>query len=273
MASLITVQSLASGSSGNMLLIESDGALVAVDCGLGPRGLVTALARVGRAVADLAAVLVTHEHRDHASGLATVVAGDVPVVCTAGTARATDLPRTAWLRATCWESITVAGLEITPIPVSHDAAEPSGFRIAASGGVVTVLTDIGQPDRRVCEALADADLVVLEANHDVDLLRNGPYPAHLKRRVLSPTGHLSNADCAELLAESFARRIKPRTVWLAHLSQANNRPGLAVGAVAQRLAIANLAVPLAALPRHVPGPLWSPTDVPSVATQLAMPGF
>jgi phosphoribosyl 1,2-cyclic phosphodiesterase len=269
----LTVQSLASGSSGNMLLIESDGTLVAVDCGLGPRGLLTGLARVGRTVSDLAAVLVTHEHSDHTSSLATVIAGDVPVVCTAGTARATDLPRAAWIGATCWEAIIVAGLEITPIPVSHDAAEPSGFRIAAAGGVVTVLTDIGQPDLRVCEALADADLVVLEANHDVELLRNGPYPAHLKRRVLSPTGHLSNADCADLLAESFGRQVKPRSVWLAHLSQTNNRPNLAVAAVAQRLAIANLAVPIAPLPRHVPGPVWSPTQSQPAATQLAMPGF
>jgi phosphoribosyl 1,2-cyclic phosphodiesterase len=269
----LRVQSLGSGSSGNALLIESEAALVAVDCGLGPRGLGTGLAAMGRSISDLAAVLLTHEHSDHASGLGKVLAAGVPIVCTAGTARAAGVPPSLLFEATGGREIAVAGMAVTPLTVSHDAAEPTGFRIVTAAGVATVLTDLGRPDEALCAAIAESDLVVLEANHDVDMLRAGPYPAYLKRRVLSDSGHLSNADCAELLTAAFALRSKQRTVWLAHLSQTNNRPALAVRTVEQRLAQANLAASLAALPRRGFGPRWSPETVQVAAIQMAMPGF
>ena len=267
------VQSLGSGSSGNALLIEHGEALVAVDCGLGPRGLSSALAAQGRSPADLAAVLLTHEHADHVSSLGAVLAAGVPVVTTAGTARAARVPSAAVVEATYGTPVVVAGLTVTPLVVSHDAAEPSGFRIATATAAVVVLTDLGRADDALGEAIAEADLVVLEANHDVDMLRTGPYPSHLKRRVLSATGHLSNAECAELLTAALCRRGRSFTVWLAHLSQTNNRPVVAVRTVEQRLAAANLAVPLTALPRRGPGPRWRPDAAPQAAVQMAIPGF
>ena len=269
----LRARSLASGSSGNALLIEAGGTLIAVDCGLGARGLKTAIGLTGRSLAELDLVLVTHEHSDHASGLEAVVPLGVPVVCTAGTARAAKLPGSAWIEASSASPVSFGALEIVTLPVVHDANEPAGYRIAVAGRSITVLTDLGTPDDALIDPIADADLVVLEANHDADLLRRGPYPAHLKRRVLSDSGHLSNADCAELLLAACRRRAKPRTVWLAHLSQTNNRPPLALRTVEQRLAHANLAVPLAALPRRSLGPTWDADHVRMAATQLVMPGI
>ena len=197
----------------------------------------------------------------------------MPIVCTAGTARATRLPDAAWIEASAAGLVSIGGVEIGTLPVSHDAFEPAGYRIVFAGHTITVLTDLGTPDDALVVPIAEADLVVLEANHDADLLRRGPYPAHLKRRVLSDRGHLSNADCAELLLAACRRQAKPRTVWLAHLSQTNNRAPLAVRTVEQRLARANLAISLAALPRRALGPTWDADQVPAAATQLLMPGF
>lgn len=267
------VRSLASGSSGNALLVEAAGAVIVVDCGLGARGIRAAIATAGRSVADLDLVLVTHEHGDHISGLSAILAHRVPVFCTAGTARAAQVPTTLWLEAQPATTCSFGAFEIAALPVSHDAAQPAGFRIAAGGRSIVVLTDLGAADDALIAPLADAELVVLEANHDLHMLRSGPYPAHLKRRVLSSSGHLSNAECAELLAVAFRRHVQPRTVWLAHLSQTNNRPALALATVSQRLARDHLAVPLAALPRRSLGPSWESGQGTDAAAQLTLPDF
>ena len=269
----LRVRSLASGSSGNALLVEADEALIAVDCGLGARGIRSAIAAAGRSLADLDLVLVTHEHGDHISGLSAILAHQVPVYCTSGTARAAHVPSTLWLEARPKATLSFGVFEIAALPVSHDAAEPAGFRIATGGRSIVVLTDLGTADDTLLGPLAEAELVILEANHDLDMLRSGPYPSHLKRRVLSASGHLSNAECGEVLATAFRRRVRPRTVWLAHLSQTNNRPALALATVGQRLARERLAVPMVALPRRSLGPSWESGQRIEAATQLAIPGF
>ena len=270
----IRVQSLGSGSSGNVLLVETGGGLAIVDCGLGPRRLPGALAAVGRTIDDVQAVLLTHEHGDHAGGLPAFRQREIPIVCTAGTARAVGVPAAVQVAIAAGETRTVGPLTIRSFVVSHDAAEPCGFQIEVVGGVrITLLTDLGAPDDLLRAAIAGADLVVLEANHDVDLLRAGPYPAHLKRRVLSTTGHLSNADCADLLLASLNGAERQPVVWLAHLSETNNRPELALATVRQRFARAGLAAAIDVLPRRRPGPVWTPRQPPRPAIQMTIPGL
>lgn len=243
----LSVRNLGSGSSGNALLVETGGAALLVDCGIGNRHLAAGLAASGRTLASLCAVLVTHEHGDHVRSLPDLARAGITTVATARTLRAVASDVGEVERVHPGRALSASGFEITALPVSHDAAEPCGYSIAAGGFRVTVLTDLGTPDPALGEAIEASDLVVLEANHDEMLLRAGPYPAHLKRRVLSETGHLSNADCAGLLTGALGQSSRRPAVWLAHLSRTNNRPDLAERAVRDMLARAGLVVPVVAL--------------------------
>jgi phosphoribosyl 1,2-cyclic phosphodiesterase len=269
----IRVQSLGSGSSGNLLLVESAGGLTIVDCGLGPRRLPGALAAAGRTLDDVQNILLTHEHGDHAGGLAAFRQREVSIVCTAGTARAAGVPAALHVAISAGAPTSVGSLTVRSFVVSHDAAEPCGFQIEVAGVRIALLTDLGVPDDLLRSAIAGTDLVVLEANHDVDLLRSGPYPVHLKRRVLSATGHLSNDDCADLLLASLQGAERQPAIWLAHLSETNNRPELALSTVRQRFARAGLAAAIEVLPRRRPGPIWTPRRASQPSIQMTMPGF
>lgn len=273
----LTVQSLGSGSSGNALLLDDGRACVLVDCGIGPRQLAKALAAANRTPDDIEAVLVTHEHIDHVRGLKALARTDSRLVSSEGTASAAMLPTAAWEEIRLGATLRVGQMTVTALAVSHDAKEPCGYHIASDvGGKVVVITDIGCRDDALIDPLSDADLIVLEANHDLQMLRNGPYPHYLKRRVLSSSGHLSNSECGSLLADSLKRVPSPGEVWLAHLSQTNNRPQLAVTTVRQSLASAGVATTVLALPRQAVGPMWS-TENPSpgitASIQMQMPGF
>jgi phosphoribosyl 1,2-cyclic phosphodiesterase len=138
-------------------------------------------------------------------------------------------------------------IEVSFVGVSHDAAEPCGFVVDADGLRVAVFTDLGHAGPEVFEAVASADIVVLESNYDDGMLRRGPYPAHLKRRITGPSGHLSNDDCGTILAASANART--RAIWLAHLSDKNNRPDIAEASAREALALAGLKTPVRALPR------------------------
>lgn len=273
----LTVQSLGSGSSGNALLLDDGHSSLLVDCGIGPRLLARALAVAHRRVEDIGAVLVTHEHIDHVRGVKALTRHGARFISSAGTAAAAGLPAPAWEEIRLGASVRMDEITVTALAVSHDAEEPCGYHIVAtSGGTVVVLTDLGRRDDALLAPLSEANLIVLEANHDVQMLRTGPYPQHLKRRVLSATGHLSNADCGEMLAASLRRVSNPGEVWLAHLSQTNNRPQLAVATVRQSLASAGVATSVIALPRQATGPSWSahrsnPGQTASI--QMHIPGF
>lgn len=267
---MITLRSLGSGSSGNAILIESGDVAVMVDCGVGVRTLAHALRASGRRLADLDAVLLTHEHTDHVRALPQVVANRVRVIATPGTARATMLPLTAWTPIRSRRPIQVAGLEVTSLSVSHDAAEPCGYFLRDQGGAVTILTDLGAAEASLLPYLAASDLIVLEANHDVAMLQRGPYPAHLKRRVLSNKGHLSNDDCGSLLTAALSADGRCRTVWLAHLSVTNNRPELAQATVAAALAAAGWEVPVVPLPRYDHTVVWRSDAIVGHLTQLRL---
>jgi phosphoribosyl 1,2-cyclic phosphodiesterase len=269
----VTVTSLGSGSSGNALLVQTASATILVDCGVGVRKLTTALAANGKRLADIDAVLLTHEHIDHNRETGRLQRAGATIISTHGTATSSDLDPSLCLPLTHERSVSFRGLEITGIQVTHDAADPCGFLIRADAATICVFTDLGCVSGAIGEAIAEANLVVLEANHDVQMLRRGPYPAHLQRRILSDTGHLSNDTTADLLAKALrTSRLSP-TIWLAHLSETNNRPRLAVTTVTKRLAKAGLQLDIDALPRREAGPTWRSDAPRQVQRQLTLDLF
>lgn len=261
----LAVQSLGSGSSGNALLVQHGPTRILVDCGVGFRDLAAAARGGGYSLTDLDALLLTHEHGDHVRALPYLTAPDMPVIATPGTARMARVGTSRLLPATAGQSARVGALTIWPLPVKHDALEPCGYLIETPGGNVTVLTDLGSWDDAFASALRHSNLIVLEANHDREMLRRGPYPPHLKRRVASDVGHLANDACGGALAAALATSAvgeKVPVIWLAHLSATNNRPQLAVATVRDALARADLALDITALPRRTAGPRWElPHDV------------
>ncbi|MCX7750008.1 MAG: MBL fold metallo-hydrolase [Candidatus Bipolaricaulota bacterium] len=221
------VCSLGSGSTGNALLVEGPGGLLLVDAGLPWRELQARAAQAGFSVKGLRAVVLTHEHSDHVRGLEPLLRRGVEVFASAGTLRALGVAGTV-----LQPGIEVAGVRIHPFPTSHDAAEPVGLRLEFDGVRVGIATDLGQVTAEVLAALAGCETVVLEANHDVGKLLAGPYPWPLKLRILGPEGHLANEDAGRtirLLGDGV------REVLLAHLSQENNTPSLALDTVAAAL--------------------------------------
>ena len=272
---LLAVTSLGSGSSGNALLLRTAGAVLLVDCGVGVRRLLRALDSVGLSMADVDALLISHEHSDHIRELPRFVMQGTAVLSTRGSARAANVPARLREEMRPGRPVRLADVEVVAVPVCHDAEDPCGFLIRSPAGSVTVVTDLGCPSPAAAEAIAESRLVVLEANHDEAMLRRGPYPEHLRRRILSDSGHLSNAGCADLLARSIQGLTQPPTVWLAHLSETNNRPHLAKQTVQRRLAQVGIRLDLHTLPRREINETWSPhTAKPGVA-QLSfdLPGL
>lgn len=217
---------LASGSKGNAIFIEMDGTRLLLDVGIGLRRLKEGMTALGVPLDTLDGVLLTHEHRDHVVGLSALLKEvSLPVYSRPGTIAA--LPRRDLLPLTCLHpfrgDVVIGGVKVEPFPLSHDAAEPVGYRVRGSR-TCTVATDLGFVTGAVQDAIEGADVLVLEANHDPATLKRGGYPWPLKQRILSNRGHLSNLDAAWALARMKKR---PAQVFLAHLSEQNNRPELA----------------------------------------------
>lgn len=253
----VRVVNLASGSSGNALVIDSGSERVLVDCGIGPRLLRQRLDACDIPIETIAATLISHEHIDHVRGLPAVVKTGRPVYCTAGTARYAGIPYVGYHHVAAGIAFTIGSLSVTPVALSHDAAEPCGFLVAGAGATVAVVTDTGIAEQAHLDAMLTADLIVVEANYDAAMLRNGPYPPHLKRRVASSTGHLCNDDCASLVREVQRSSAKHPHVWLAHLSETNNRPEIAEQAVRAALGRSSDVLTVEAMARHG-GQTWRP---------------
>jgi phosphoribosyl 1,2-cyclic phosphodiesterase len=227
--------SLGSGSRGNGTLVESGNTLVMLDCGFSCRETERRMARLGRSPDQLSALLVTHEHGDHVRGIAPLARKyRLPVWLTRGTwqtLRDRELPEVHHFDA--HDIFAVAGLQMQPFTVPHDAREPCQFTFNDGAHRLGVLTDTGRMTPHIVEQLDVCDALLLECNHDAGMLAGGDYSAALKRRVGGPLGHLSNAQAAALLAQLDLSRLQH--VVAAHLSEQNNRPELARAALADTL--------------------------------------
>ena len=249
---MTTLHTLASGSSGNSLVLSCGDTHLLVDAGISCRRITQGLKTLGLTPGDLSGLLITHTHADHIAGVQTLL-------------KRTDFPLYASVRASrelCYRlpqcedrvqelelcsPVSIGSCVVTPFPISHDAPGACGFRIDTADGSVGVLTDTGYVTDEAMDLLPGVDLCVLEANHDIETLRSGPYPYYLKQRVSGIQGHLCNEEAARFavtLAESGASELI-----LAHLSRENNTPAMAFHAVEQALSAAGFSPVLSVAPR------------------------
>jgi phosphoribosyl 1,2-cyclic phosphodiesterase len=233
MGACVTV--LASGSSGNSALVASATTRVLVDAGLSCKELTRRLRASGEDPSGLDAILITHEHSDHVAGLRVLAKKyEIPVYMTGAT-------HAAWKREArdskgqpcsleslevfeAGHTFSVGDICITPFTIPHDAVDPVGFTMRVDGVKVSIATDLGYLPASVKHHLRGSDVLLIESNHDLEMLRNGPYPWVVKQRVMSRVGHLSNAALAEFLVTDYDG--SAAYVILAHLSEQNNHPEL-----------------------------------------------
>jgi phosphoribosyl 1,2-cyclic phosphodiesterase len=216
---------LASSSSGNSTFIRTERTRVLVDVGLSKRDILARLAAIGEQAEDLNAILITHEHSDHVSGLVTLARQlNIPVYITRLTA-----PAIPWGEFTpkldCFQAgttFTIGDIDVDSFTVPHDAIDPVGFCFRAGGIKVGVVTDLGYVPDSIKFHLRGADLLVLESNHDLEMLKVGPYPWSVKQRVMGRKGHLSNEVVSDFIRRDLDSSIS--TLVLGHLSEHNNHP-------------------------------------------------
>jgi len=240
----VTVSVLASGSRGNSTLIETSKTKILLDAGLSGRETFRRSRALHQDAHSVAAILITHEHSDHVCGLAVLARKlKVPVFMTGAThaawakaMRDTDTvgPEVAKLEIfAAGKSFQIGDIAVTPFTIPHDAADPVGFTFRAEGVKIGFVTDLGYLPASVRDHLRRCDVLVAESNHDLEMLRVGPYPWSVKQRVMSRVGHLSNAALADFFASDYDG--EAAYVMLAHLSEQNNHPALARGAAEQAL--------------------------------------
>ena len=229
---------LGSGSQGNATLVEFGRKRILVDAGLSARMLARRLEAVGVEPASLDAVLLSHEHHDHARGAERFSKKHgVPVFCSLETLEAMDrspIHFAEWHSLEPGTLMDMGSVRVDPFPVPHDAARPVGFVLEGEELKVGIVTDLGQATTLVVQRLRGCHLLMVESNHDDALLRNGPYPWQIKQRVGGRLGHLSNSEAAGLVEEAVSESCQ--VVLLAHLSESNNTPSLAREAASGALA-------------------------------------
>lgn len=226
-----SITSLYSGSKGNSVLIESENARILIDAGKSARALCSALNGIGKSIDDIDAIFITHEHTDHVSALEVLLKKhQIPVHIVGASARKLLMRGLhSYESLICVHppvfTVEVGDIRVTSFPTPHDSEFSVGYRIEIGESIIGYATDIGYITEEIREALSGCESIVIEANHDVDMLMNGPYPYDLKIRIRSKRGHLSNKECALLASELCF--IGTKNILLAHLSEENNDPSLA----------------------------------------------
>ena len=229
--------SLYSGSSGNSSVVRCGDHYLIIDMGKGVRTTGAALKSLGLNIADCDGILVTHEHIDHIRGVGVLARKyGMEVYASPGTWAAMadkvgEIPARQRCEFTPDEDFYIDRVNVLPFSIPHDAAQPTGFALSCGGRKVSVLTDLGHTTKELLTRVEGSDVLLLEANHDVQMLTDGSYPERLKRRILSGKGHLSNDACGRALTELLG--IGVPNVYLGHLSEENNVPELAYSTVAR----------------------------------------
>jgi phosphoribosyl 1,2-cyclic phosphodiesterase len=233
---------LASGSTGNCTLLETESTTLLIDAGLGRKEMLRRFEALGREQPErVDAILVTHEHSDHSTGLAQLTRmWHCPAYLTEPThreigkmyaddpekpSRKARMERVEHIQAGV--RFQIGDIEVDPFVIPHDAADPVGYAFRANGTKAVIVTDLGYLPAHVKYHLREADFLILESNHDLDMLKVGPYPWYIKQRVMSRTGHLSNTVVSEFLADAEVFDGRARHLVLAHLSEQNNTPDVA----------------------------------------------
>jgi len=223
---------LGSGSSGNAILVECDGSRILIDCGFGTRTLSGRLKPLGIDPRSIEGCLITHEHSDHVRGAgAAAKRWGWGVFATPGTALAPELAKTTVHTFEPGMTVEFARMTVASVPTPHDANQSVGFVVTSrsSGARAGLFYDIGHVSRAIASACECLDILVLESNHDEELLRNGPYPRWLQARIASKIGHLSNHDAGAFARTAVTRELNHLV--LAHLSEQNNTPRVALSAM------------------------------------------
>ncbi len=237
---------IASGSQGNSILIRCAGTALLIDAGLSGVELQRRLIQVGQPPEKLDAIIITHEHVDHVKGAGVLSRRfNIPLYISSPTFNACkELGKIESLHFfSCGEQFDIGGITINPFAVSHDACDPCGFTFSHKKKKIGLATDLGIVTNLVKTHLKDCGILYLEANHDPEMLKNGPYPWHLKQRIQSRTGHLSNEDAGRLLAELVHPGLEH--VILGHLSQQNNHPEIALSHAGQAINASSISLSVA----------------------------
>jgi phosphoribosyl 1,2-cyclic phosphodiesterase len=231
--------SLGSGSEGNGLVIQAGKTRLMLDCGFGLADTAKRLARLALAPEDINGIVVTHEHDDHVGGVARFARKhDIPVYLTHGTLMASGVARFKDVEVNIIDShslLPVGDIQLQPFPVPHDAREPAQFVFSDGSRSLGVLTDTGVSTAHIETMLSSVDALVLECNHDLDMLMNSAYPFSLKQRIAGRLGHLDNGTASSLLGALPGTRARLQHVLAAHLSRQNNTPSLARRALASAM--------------------------------------
>lgn len=239
--------SIASGSSGNCIYVGSDNTHLLVDTGISKKKIDAGLKELDIKGGELKGILITHEHSDHIQGLGVFSRKyEIPIYATPGTIRGIQssrslgkMPEGLLNPIQTDESFMLGDIVIDPFRISHDANEPSGYRINCGNRAVAVATDLGVYDEYIVEKLKGLDAVLLEANHDIHMLEVGSYPYQLKRRVMSDKGHLSNELSGRLLCDILHDNLKH--IVLGHLSKENNYAKLAYETVKLEVTLSDIS--------------------------------
>lgn len=237
--------SITSGSSGNCICVGSDNTTLLIDAGISGKRIECGLNSIDMTTKDVDGILITHEHSDHIKGLGVLARKyGIPIYTTVGTKEAIldtpsvgKIPEDLFCPICADQPFCIGDLEVSPFSVYHDAAEPVGYRINQDGHSVAVATDLGHYDEYIVKHLQGLDALLLEANHDVNMLQVGGYPYYLKRRILGDRGHLSNETAGRLLCEILHDKMK--AILLGHLSQENNYEALAYETVCAEVTMGN----------------------------------